>query len=164
MAKIGRVEIRRSQAQPLISLDRISANLLDRYRAILGSETINLVGVLLKQTDVVVRNHNNLKPQLLGGSMHDVDKPRNQLWPQPTILLIKHQESAMLLRIQSSQRKQTQPNAKNILNRSTLTAPDIFIITVSLNRKINVSCAAFETRGCFKFCLLYTSPEPTRPY
>lgn len=77
---------------------------------------VDFIRVLLKKYNIVVRDHDDLEIQLLGRTGNDVHQSRNQLWPQPTILLIQNQKPSMLTLVQPCQGKQSQPDAQHVLN------------------------------------------------
>ena len=77
---------------------------------------IDLIRVLIKKINIVVRDHDDLEIQLFGGTGNDVHQSRNQLWSQPTILLVQNQKPTMLRLVQSCQSKQSQPDAQHVLN------------------------------------------------
>ena len=77
---------------------------------------VDFIRVLIKKINIVVRDHDDLEIQLLGGTGNDVHQSRNQLWPQPTILFVQNQKPTMFTFIQSCQSKQSQPDAQHVLN------------------------------------------------
>ena len=77
---------------------------------------VDFIRVLIKKINIVVRDHDDLEIQLLGGTGNDVHQSRNQLWPQPTILFVQNQKPTMFTFIQSCQSEQSQPDAQHVLN------------------------------------------------
>ena len=54
------------------------------------------VGVLVEVRTVVVRDHQDLKAQSASGVANDFDEARNKIGPEPAILFVQHEESAVL--------------------------------------------------------------------
>ena len=92
-------------------LERLNRDLIP-YRI----KLIDFIRVFLKKINIVVRDHDDLEIQLFGGTRNDVHQSRNQLWSQPTILLVQNQKPTMLTFVQSCQSKQSQPDAQHVLN------------------------------------------------
>ena len=116
-------------------------------------ESVDFVGVAFKHRQIMMADHDHLKPERAAGFLDNFHELRNQIGTKPAILLVENQKPSMPGGVERRQREQAKADTQDIRDGTSLAAVDILAIPLALDPEIDGRRAAFE---------IGIRPEPDR--